>query len=318
MRVFVTRLIPANGLSKLQEFCDVEVWPGALPPNREELLGRVTGCDGLLTLLSDSIDAAVMEAAGSQLRVISNYAVGYNNIDLGEAKRRGISVGNTPDVLTDATADIAVGLMLAASRHFQQSMDQVRELRWRTWEPLGFLGHDLKGATLGIVGMGRIGQAVAERCYGGWKMSIIYTARSEKNLPFPAKRVGFEELLAASDFISVHTDLNESTKHLFNVRAFHQMKPNCVFVNTSRGGVVNQEDLSEALREQTIFAAGLDVTDPEPLPETSSLRLLPNCIILPHIGSATFRSRFAMAEIAADNVILGLSGQPLRHAVPLS
>jgi glyoxylate reductase len=320
MRVFVSRRIPENGLNKLREHAQVDVWPGDFAPSRKELLERVAGCDGLLTLLNDTIDGEVMDAAGPQLRVVSNFAVGFNNIDLQAAGRRKISVGNTPDVLTDATADIALGLMLAAARRFQESIDQVRNHQWKTWEPLGLIGQDLRGKTLGIVGMGRIGQAVAQRCVGGWQMKVIYTARKPKpeiDRQLNATQVSFEQLLDGSDFVSVHTDLNAETKHLFNAAAFHRMKPNAVFINTARGGVVDQVALADALRAQTIFAAGLDVTDPEPLPADSTLRGLANCIILPHIGSATFITRQAMSEIAADNLIAGLQNKPLRHAVPL-
>ena len=320
MRVFVSRRIPENGLNKLREHAEVDVWPGNMAPTRHELLERVAGCDGLLTLLNDTIDGEVMDAAGPQLKVVSNFAVGYNNIDLAAAAQRKIAVGNTPDVLTDSTADIALGLMLAAARRFQESIGQVRNHQWETWEPLGLIGQDLCGKTLGIVGMGRIGQAVAQRCVGGWRMKVLYTSRKPKpeiDRQFNATQVTFDQLLADSDFVSVHTDLNFETKHLFNAAAFKRMKPNAVFVNTARGGVVDQVALSDALRTQTIFAAGLDVTDPEPLPADSTLRGLENCIILPHIGSATFITRQAMSEIAADNLIAGIQGKSLRHAVPL-
>jgi glyoxylate reductase len=210
--------------------------------------------------------------------------------------------------------------MLAAARRFQESIDEVRQLRWRTWEPLGLIGQDLRGKTLGIVGMGRIGQAVASRCVGGWQMKLLYTARRAKpevDERLRGRQVELDELLRDSDFISVHTDLNPATKHLFDRSAFGKMKPNAVFVNTARGGVVDQEALYDALKRRVIFAAGLDVTDPEPLPADSPLRELDNCLILPHIGSSTFMTRQAMADIAADNVILGIQGKPLRHAVPM-
>ncbi len=317
-KVFVTRAIPSVGVDRLRTHFDVDIWEHPLPPSREQLQQRAQGCDGLLTLLSDTIDATLMDSVGKQLRGIANFAVGYNNIDVSAATERQILVGNTPDVLTDATADIALGLMLSAARHFQASIDQVRKLEWKTWEPLGLLGQDLRGKTLGIVGMGRIGHAVAKRCHGGWGMSVLYTARSDKesiDKELGARRVDLDTLLAESDFISVHTDLNPSTKHLFNAPRFQQMKPSAVFVNTSRGGVVDQDALFNALQTKTIFSAGLDVTDPEPLPDNNRLRELDNCVILPHIGSATFQARNAMSEMAADNLIAALKGKPMPYGV---
>jgi lactate dehydrogenase-like 2-hydroxyacid dehydrogenase len=235
-RIFVTRQIPVSGIERLREHFEVDVWPDPLPPDRDALMRHAHGAVGLLTLLSDQIDAGVMEAAGPSLRGIANYAVGYNNIDVQEAKRRSIAVGNTPEVLTDATADIAVGLVLAAARHFQEGMLQVRALQWRTWEPLGLLGQDLSGKTLGIVGMGRIGAAVARRLVRGWQMKLLYTSRSDKpriDSELGGRRVSLEELLANSDVISLHTDLNPSTRHLINRETLSRMKRNAVLVNTA-------------------------------------------------------------------------------------
>lgn len=317
-KVFVCRSIPEVGLNRIRQHAECTVWPERLPPPRDVLAEAARGCDGILTLLSDRIDAAFFDAAGPQLKVVSNFAVGYNNIDVAEASRRGIRVGNTPDVLTDATADIAVGLMLAAGRCVKEGINNVVNKDWLTWEPMGFIGQDMSGKTLGIVGMGRIGQATAHRCHFGWGMKVLYTARSEKpdvDSLLSATRVSLEQLLATCDFVSVHTDLNPDTSQLFDSIAFSAMKASSVFVNTARGGIVDQGALHHALATGEIFAAGLDVTDPEPLAEDSSLRDLPNCIILPHIGSATVTSRNAMAEIAADNLLAGLNGQPLRHEV---
>ena len=316
--MFITRQIPEAGLSKLRSVIDCDVWPEQLPPSREALIAGARGCDGILTLLSDRIDGEFFDAVGDQLKVVSNFAVGYNNIDIAEASRRGIAVGNTPDVLTDATADIAVTLLLAASRCVLQGIQNVAGNEWLTWEPMRFIGQDLQGKTMGIVGMGRIGKATARRCHFGWGMKILYSARSPKTqaeAEFGATHVSFEQLLSQSDFISVHTDLNSKTEKMFNAPAFQAMKSNCVFVNTARGGIVDQAALSYALSSGEIFAAGLDVTDPEPLPADSSLRSLSNCIILPHIGSGTTSSRNAMAEIAADNLLAGLHGELLRHRV---
>lgn len=317
-KVFVTRNIPSAGLAKIQAATTCEVWPERMPPSPDVLAEKASGCDGVLTLLSDRIDADFFDAVGSQLKVVSNFAVGYNNIDVAEATKRGIVVGNTPDVLTDATADIAVALMLAAGRCLREGLENVVRKEWQTWEPMEFIGQDLSGKTLGIVGMGRIGHATAKRCHFGWGMNVIYTSRSDKpdsDSEFGASRVTFEQLLADSDFISVHTDLNPETSKMFDSAAFSGMKSNAVFVNTARGGVVDQDALQKALTNGEIFAAGLDVTEPEPLPDDSPLRDLPNCFILPHIGSGTVRSRDAMAEIAADNLLAGLEGKPLRHQV---
>jgi lactate dehydrogenase-like 2-hydroxyacid dehydrogenase len=317
-RVFVTRQIPAPALARLSAVADVDLWPGNLPPARSELERRVAGCAGLLSLLSDRIDGALLDRAGSSLRVISNYAVGVNNIDRVAARQRGIAVGNTPGALTDATADMAVLLLLAAARRFSEAILQVRQRLWRTWEPLGLLGRELRGRSLGIVGAGRIGEAVAERLHGGWQMQIHYTSRQAKpqwEQRFGARRMELDDLLGTSDFVSLHCDLNPSTHRMIDARRLSLMPLHAVLVNTSRGEVIDQAALYHALACGRLLAAGLDVTDPEPLPAESPLRSLPNCIIAPHIGSATVEARTAMAEIAVDNLLAGLEGRPLPHAV---
>ena len=314
-RIFVSRAIPDVGLNKLRAFAELDVWNEDGPVPRNELLKRVRGCDGLLTMLSDTIDAAVMDAAGEQLKVISNYAVGYNNIDISQANRRGIQVGNTPDVLTDATADLAFALLIAAARRLGEAQRSVIDGAWHTWSPTGFIGQDIRGKTIGIVGLGRIGMAMARRCHGGWGMRVIYTAQSDKphaEAELGARRVSFEELLSQSDFISVHAPLNDQTRGLFDADAFACMKPTSVFVNTARGLIHDHDALYASLRDGQIFSAGLDVTHPEPLPASDPLLTLSNCIVIPHIGSATLSSRNDMAEIAADNLIFGLSGGTLR------
>lgn len=320
-QIFVTRQLPGSALDRLIRDHDVTVWPDAIPPTREQLLAHVVGCDGLLTLLSDRIDEEVMQAAGSQLRVISNYAVGYNNIDVAAAQRRGIRVGNTPDVLTDATADLAVTLLLAAARRVAEGAAEVREGRWKTWEPAGLLGHEPAGRTLGVIGMGRIGKAFARRMVGGWNMKLLYTSRSEQidvNETLQGKRVSLDQLLRESDFISVHVALADATRHCIDADAFEKMKPTAVLVNTARGEIIDQDALVTAIKDQRIFAAGLDVTTPEPLPASHPLVGLPNVLILPHIGSATQTSRHAMAEIAVDNVTAGLKNEALRCEVSLA
>ncbi len=314
-KVFVTRLIPEAGLSKIQSACEADVWDEPLPPSREELLRRVQGCEGLLTLLTEAVNAELMEAAGAQLKVVSNYAVGFNNIHIEEANARGIRVGNTPGVLTEATADMAMTLLLTAARRIWEAASDVHAGRWKTWEPKGYIGADLVGQTLGIVGMGRIGSALAKKCQGGWDMRILYfdqyqNEAAERDLN--AQRVDLDTLLSKSDFVSAHTNLDDSTRGMFNADAFGKMKPTAVFLNTARGPLHDANALYHALKTGEIFAAGLDVTDPEPILPDDPLLSLPNCVIVPHIASATVSSRNGMAEIAADNLLAGLKGEPLR------
>jgi glyoxylate reductase len=307
-------VIPAAGLDRVRAECDAEVWPDQLPPSPAVLAGKLADCEGVLALLTDRFDAAVMDAL-PRLRVISNYAVGFNNIDVKAATERGICVGNTPGVLTDATADMAFCLLIAAARRVVEGHNYTRAGQWKTWEPLGHIGQDLAGKTLGVVGMGRIGFALAKRCRGGWGMRVLYhdmfrSEAAERELA--AEQADFDTLLTQSDFVSVHTDLNDATRGMFNAAAFRKMKRTAVFINTARGPIMNQRDLAAALRDSVIFAAGLDVTDPEPPLPGDSLLDLPNVVIAPHIASATVASRDGMAEIAADNLILGLAGKPLR------
>lgn len=316
--VFVTRQIPAVGIEALERVAEVRVHDLPMPPTRTQLLEGVSGCSGILSLLSDQINGEVFDAAGDQLKVVSNFAVGYNNIDVVEAKRRGIAVGNTPDVLTDATADIAVALILAAARRVKEGWESVVKGDWKTWEPLGWIGMDLRGKTLGIVGMGRIGQATAQRLVRGWDMQLLYTARSRKDdvdRQLNGRHVEIEELFERSDFVSVHVALSRETRHLVNANLLQRMQPTAVLVNTARGEVIDQSALVSALINKQLFAAGLDVCDPEPLPTDHPLLSLPNCIVLPHIGSATVSARNAMSQRAAQNIIAGLNHQPLPYPV---
>lgn len=314
-KVFITRAILPKGLDLLQHRFEIDLWQGELPPPREEILRRVRGVDGLLCLLTDKIDAAVMDAAGAQLKVISTMAVGYDNIDVKEATRRGIPVGNTPGVLTDATADFAFALLLAAARRVVEADRFTRAGKWQTWNPAGLLGADLTGATLGIIGFGRIGQALAKRA-SGFDMRILY---HDPGVPpqagFPAQAVDLDTLLSESDFISIHTTLNPQTYHLIDARAFSLMKPTAVLVNTARGGVVDPVALFEALSQHRIAAAALDVTEPEPIPLDSPLLTLENLIIAPHIASASLHTREKMSVMAAENLIAGVTGARLPHCV---
>ena len=267
--VFITRRIPDAGLALLRDHCEIILWDDALPPGRQEILEKVPGVSGILSLLTDKIDAEIMDIAGSQLSVISNYAVGYDNIDIQAANQRKIAVGNTPDVLTDATADHAFALMLAAGRHIVAGEKNVREGDWKTWGPGIFLGADFKDATLGLIGYGKIGKAMAKRA-GGFDMQVIFfdpTAETDEK----ARKVDLETLLCQSDFISLHAPLTSETKYLINEDSFKKMKSNCILVNTARGEMIESNALFHALKNRQIFAAGIDVTDPEPLPQDSPL-----------------------------------------------
>jgi glyoxylate reductase len=314
-KVFVTRIVPDKGLDLIKEFCDAEIWAENSPPSREVLLEKVRGVDGIFSLLTDRIDGDVLDAAGKQLKVVSNMAVGFDNIDVPAATARKIPVGNTPDVLTEATADFAFGLMLTAGRRMQEGEQYVREGKWHTWEPMLLLGVDFARSTLGIVGFGRVGKALARRA-AGFDMKVIYydpMAKSDRDIK--ATSVDFETLLRESDFISLHTPLTAETRHLINADAFAEMKPNCVLVNTSRGPVIDLDALYDALKTRKIFAAGLDVTDPEPLPLDSPLLTLDNVVICPHIASASKSTRDKMALMAAKNLISGLKGEYLPNCV---
>ena len=320
-KVFVTRRIPEVGIQRLMAEHQVEVWQGQDPPSREILLERVGGCTGILSMLSDKIDAQVMDSAGGGLKGVANFAVGYNNIDVQAAKARGVQVGNTPGVLTNATADIAVGLILAAGRCFGPAIHNVQRMQWRNWEPMMFLGQEFEGKTLGIIGMGRIGYAVAKRMHGGWGMRILYSARNPKNDAqenFNAQRVELDELLQQSDVVSIHCPLTVETRNLIGQRELALMKPNAILVNTARGEVIDQHALSQALEEGKLFAAGLDVTTPEPIDEKDPLRLRDNCLILPHIGSATDQARNQMASMAAENLLAAIAGKPMPFGVSMT
>jgi glyoxylate reductase len=315
-RVFLTRLILENGLQMVRGFCEAEVWPEELPPSREEILAHVLGVEGLLCLLTDRIDAEVMQAAGPSLRIISNHAVGVDNVEVAAATARGIPVGNTPGILTDATADMAMALLLAAARRIVEGDRLVKAGGWKTWSPGFMLGADLAGATLGIVGFGRIGRAVARRA-NGFGLRILFTDPSPA-LPEPGQtvhQVNLDTLLQESDFISLHAPLTDETRGLINANTLHLMKPTAVLVNTARGGLVDQNALYDALSEKRIFAAALDVTDPEPLPTNHPLLGLRNCIIVPHIASASWQTRQRMSMMAAENLIAGLKGEKLPNCV---
>ncbi len=315
-RVYVTRLIPDEGLQAILAACDAEVWEGELPPPREVLLEKVKGKQGLLSLLTDKVDAELMDAAGG-LRVISNYAVGFDNIDVKAATARGIPVGNTPGVLTETTADLAFALLMAVARRVVEGVDYVRAGRWKTWGPRLLLGQDIHGATLGLIGFGRIGQAMARRARG-FNMRVLYHDRArmvEAETALGATFVDLDTLLRESDFVSLHTDLNPTTRHLIDAAALAKMKPTAILINSARGPIVDPVALADALRRGVIAGAGLDVTEPEPIPLDDPLLQLPNCVIVPHIASASVATRGLMARMAADNLLAGLRGERLPNCV---
>lgn len=316
-RVFITRPIPEAGLAELRNHAEVIIRNRPLPPTRAELIDGLRNADGLISLVTDSIDAEVLGSA-PRLRAISNFAVGFNNIDIDAATRSGIAVGNTPDVLTDATADCAIMLMLAAGRCLRAGIEDVAAGRWRTWEPVGYLGQELSGHTIGIVGLGRIGSAVARRCYLGWGMRVVYFAprRSpDAERLYGAVPVTLDELLEASDFVSLHCPATSTNRGLIGERELRLMKPSAVLVNTARGTLVDEAALVRAVREGWIFAAGLDVTDPEPPRPDAAILHEPRIIVAPHIGSATRIARQHMAQRATANILAGLAGRAMPYPV---
>jgi glyoxylate reductase len=301
--VLVTRRVPGGALDRLAAPHEVEVWTEPRPPSREELLDRAAPAEGLLMMLTDPIDAELL-AACPRLRAISNYAVGVDNVDLAAATERGIPVGHTPGVLTESTADLAVALMLGVSRRLSEGERLVRAGEWKTWAPDFMLGRDLHSATVGIVGYGRIGQAVARRVEG-FDCEVLHNSRSEGS-PLP-------ELLERSDFVTLHVPLTEDTRGLIGDEALGLMKPTAYLVNTARGPIVDTEALRRALHEGAIAGAALDVTDPEPLPGDHPLLDAPNLLVVPHVASATHATREAMADLAVDNLLAGLAGDRMPH-----
>lgn len=316
-KVFVSRMIPDAGLKLVQEACEASVWPEVMPPPYETLQALVQGVDGLLCTLNDRIDGALMDAAGSQLKVISQMAVGYDNIDVKAAQTRGIAVGNTPGVLTDATADLAFALLLAAARRIVEGVAYIKAGQWRTWEPRALLGGDLSGATLGIIGLGRIGKAVARRASGFDMRIVAYSPRctAEEAADVKVQLTTLDEVLRQSDYVSIHVPLNAQTRSMINREALAKMKPSAILINTARGPIVDQTALYEAAKNGVIGGAALDVTDPEPMSKDDPLLTLPNVIVVPHIGSASQRTRDKMATMAAENLIAGVNGLPLPNAV---
>ncbi len=315
-KIFVTRLIPDEGLAMLRDQTEMSVWEGELPPPRDVLFDKIKDVEGVISLLTDKMDAALMDA-NPQIKVVSNYAVGFDNIDIPAATARGIPVGNTPGVLTDTTADLAFTLLMASARRIQESVDYVRAGKWKTWGPKLMMGQDIHGATLGIIGFGRIGQEMARRATG-FKMKVLYydVYRNESaEKTFGATFVDLDTLLREADFVTIHTNLTPETRHLINGTAFGKMKSTAIVINTARGPIIDANALYDALKAGQIGGAALDVTDPEPIPLDSPLLTQPNCLIVPHIASASVVTRGKMAQMAAANLIAGLHGEKLPTCV---
>ncbi len=314
--VLVTRRVPEAIMARMAAVVSLRVWEGDNPVPRPHLIEWIAGCEGLYCLLTDRIDTTVLDAAGGSLRVVSQMAVGYDNIDVAACTTRGIPVGNTPGVLTETTADLTLALMLAALRRVVEAAEFVRQDRWQTWRPMELTGLDLYGSTVGIIGLGRIGKAVARRLRG-FDCRLLYTQPEPEPeaQAFGADFVSLDDLLSASDVVTVHCPLNESTRGLINAGRLARMKPLAFLINTARGPIVDQAALLAALRRGVIAGAGLDVADPEPMRADHPLLALPNVTILPHIGSASIATRTRMASMAADNLLAGLHGERLPHCV---
>jgi len=315
-KVFVTRKIPDVGLNLLKEKYEVEVFSSETNPKKDQLINGAKDADALIPLLSDEIDTEVMEKC-SNLKIIANYAVGYDNIDLKAAKKHDIYVSNTPGALTETTADMTWTLLMAAARRVVESDKYVRELKFDSWGPELLLGQKVYGKTIGIIGFGRIGQAVAQRAHG-FDMEVLYNKRTplskkEEN-ELGAKYANLEDLLEQSDFVTINASLNESTYHLIDEKELKVMKDSAVLINTGRGPIINEKVLAQALADQEIFAAGLDVYEKEPEVYPKLLEL-DNVVLTPHTGSATIDARNKMAEMAAENVIAVLSGKKPKNQV---
>lgn len=321
-RVFVTRALPGGAapgspLARLTADLDqgggeVDVWAEDVPPSAAVVLERSEGCDGLLTMLTEHVDASLLDARPS-VRAVANMAVGYDNIDVPACTERGVLVTNTPGVLTDATADMTWALLLAAARRLPEGREAIEDGAWGPWHPSWLLGSEVTGRTLGIVGPGRIAAAVARRAQG-FEMRVLYSGRSPKP-DFPGEYMPLDDLLAHADFVSVHVPLTEETRGMCDASFFSRMQPHAVFVNTARGPVVDQPALIQALRQGHIAGAGLDVMTPEPLPPDDPLLGAPRLVLAPHLGSATLETRTKMAHLAVDGLLAALAGERPQHLV---
>lgn len=310
-RVYVARRLPDRAMTLLREQTDVTVWgTDEVPPPRSVLLRETAPCDGLLSLLTDKIDGALLDAC-PRVKVVSNYAVGFDNVDVEAATARGVVVTNTPGVLTETTADFAFTLLMAAARRVVEADRYTREGKWQSWMPMLFLGQDIHHATLGLVGLGRIGAAMAKRA-GGFDMHVLYhdvVRREDLERSLGIEYTTLDDLLRRADFVSVHTPLTAQTRHLIGAEQLKMMKGTAVLINSARGPIVDQEALVDALRSGTIAAAGLDVFEAEPIPAGHPLLSLPNVVVVPHIASASVETRTKMALMAAENLLAVLSGR---------
>ncbi len=316
--VLVTRRLPAPAMARLAARCTVDVHEGESPLPRKALLARIAGRSGAITLLTDRVDEELLRAAGPRLRVIANYAVGFDNVDVAACTTRGVVASNTPEVLSEATADLAFALLLAAARRVAEGDRLVRSDRPWVWGPEFMLGGEVHGKTLGLVGFGRIGQAVARRAVG-FGMPVLYTDVQAQppavERALGARRVALRALLEGSDFVSLHTNLTDATRHLIDAERLGWMRPTAVLVNTARGPIVDEAALARALRAGRLRAAGLDVYEREPQVDPELLRC-PQAVLLPHLGSATDETRQAMADLAVDNLLAVLDGR--RPPTPLN
>ncbi len=310
--VYVTRNLPGPALQELAKKCRVTLHKKPTPPSRKEILKNVAGKDAILCMLSDRIDAQVMDAAGPQLKIISSYSTGFEHIDVEEATRRGIYVTYTADILAEATADLTFALILACARNIVQGDNMVRQGKWKVgWAPDLLLGQQVHGSTLGIIGLGRIGAAVARRAKG-FGMNVLYYGKNKKESEL-ATYTDLDDLLARSDFVSIHASMNGGSRHLVGMSELRKMKRTAFLINTARGAIVNERDLVLALRKGTIAGAGLDVFEKEPLPGSSPLAKMKNVVVLPHIGSASRQTREKMAQVAVGCVLDALSGKRPDH-----
>jgi len=306
--VAVTRVLPGDALDRLAASATVRLWEADRPPTTDELIALVGGIDGLISMVTDQIDDRLLDAARG-IKVVSQMAVGVDNIDVAALTARGIPLGHTPGVLTDATADLAFALLLATARRIVESHNALRAGAWTTWSPTFFTGLELSGSTLGVVGTGEIGRAVIDRARG-FKMRVLATSRTERPID-GVTYVPLDRLLAESDVVSLHVALTPETRHLIGRPELAAMKPGALLINTTRGPVVDQVALYEALASGHLGGAGLDVFDVEPVPLDDPLLALDNCVTVPHIGSATMKTRTAMANLAVDNVLAGVRDEPL-------
>ncbi|MGR9048963.1 2-hydroxyacid dehydrogenase [Halobacillus faecis] len=317
-KVFITRRLPEEVVDPYKEQLDIEMWPSEVEPvSRQVLLGHAQSSHGLLTMLTENVDEQMLRKSNN-LSIVANMAVGYDNVDVKTAESLDIAVTHTPDVLTETTADLTFGLLMATARRIVEASQYIKDNKWEHWSPLMLAGTDIHGKTIGIVGMGRIGEAVAKRAKG-FGMNVLYYNRSRKpeaEESHGASYAGFKELLEQADYVVCLTPLTDETHHMFNKEAFHRMKKNAFFINASRGATVDEKALYEAIINKDIAGAGLDVFEHEPISSDHPLLSCPEVVCLPHIGSATKETRYKMMKLSLDNLVHHFQGKPLLTPVP--